>query len=103
MKTAAMIRLSPLMLLMVAACAVPTTGVVPRGDGYFTVTRQGEGFWVTNDQLRTAALQEAGARCASASKPLKVIHVKDIPAGWGGGRRAKFFSDVSESRGGPGA
>lgn len=81
MRTAAITRLSPVMLLLIAACAVPTTGVVPRGDGYFTVTRQGEGLGVTNDQLRAAALKEAGARCSAASKPLKVIHVKDIPAG----------------------
>jgi hypothetical protein len=36
-------RLFALTLLLLAGCAVPTTGVVPTGDGYFTVTRQGEG------------------------------------------------------------
>lgn len=46
-----------------------------------TVTRQDEGFWATNDQLRTAALQEAGARCSVTGKPLKLVHVRDIPAG----------------------
>ena len=34
-------------IFVLAACAVPTTGVVPRGDGMYTVTRQGEGAWVT--------------------------------------------------------
>ncbi len=64
-----------------AGCAVPTTGVVPRGDGYMTVTRQGEGFWVTTDKLRIAAIKEAEARCQSLGKPLKIVHTKDIPAG----------------------
>ena len=33
-------------LAMLAGCATPTTGVIPRGEGMYTVTRQGEGFWV---------------------------------------------------------
>lgn len=49
--------------------------------GAFKPRLCGEGFWVTTDQLRTAGLREAGDRCTSLRKELKVIHVKDIPAG----------------------
>lgn len=73
-----------ILVLIVAAltgCAVPTSGVVPRGDGLYTVTRQGEGFWVTPDQLKAQALVEAGQHCDLQKKVLKVIHSKEIPAG----------------------
>lgn len=66
---------------IVAGCAVPTTGVVPRGQDLFTVTRQGEGFWVTVDSLRVEAIREADAFCTRRSKKLNVMHTKDIPAG----------------------
>lgn len=62
-------------------CAVPTTGVVPRGEGLHTVTRQGEGFWITPDALKAAAIQEADAYCHQSGKQVKVIHTKEIPAG----------------------
>jgi len=68
-------------ILAVSACAVATTGVVPRGDDLYTVTRQGSGFWVTTDSLKVAALQEAEAYCSARKKTLKVIHSKEIPAG----------------------
>ncbi|MES2973282.1 MAG: hypothetical protein V4757_06720 [Pseudomonadota bacterium] len=60
-------------------CATPTTGVVPRGDGFFTVTRQGDSFLITTDSLKNAALKEAGDKCAG--KTLQVINVKEIQAG----------------------
>jgi hypothetical protein len=64
-----------------AGCATPTTGVVPRGDGLHTVTRQGGAAWITTDSLKVAALQEAGDFCDKTSAKLKVVHTKDIPAG----------------------
>ena len=67
--------------IVLSACAVPTTGVVPRGQNLFTVTRQGEGFWVTVDSLRVGALQEANEYCTHQNKKLNVLHTKDIPAG----------------------
>jgi hypothetical protein len=73
-----------LMSGLVAACAVPTTGVVPRGEGMFTITRQGEGFWVTTDSLKAAALQDADAYCGKGNKTMKLIHSKEIPAGAAG-------------------
>lgn len=66
---------------MVAGCAVPTTGVVPRSEGMFTITRQGEGFWVQTIQLTAMATQDAEAHCTRSSKKLKVLHTKEIPAG----------------------
>lgn len=67
--------------LLLAACATPTTGVIPRGEGMFTVTRQGDGFWVTTDSLKVAALQDADTYCGSQKRKIKFIHSKEIPAG----------------------
>jgi hypothetical protein len=68
-------------VVLLSSCAVPTTGVVPRGDDLYTVTRQGNGFWVSVDSLKTAALQEADTYCLEKKKKFKVIHSKEIPAG----------------------
>jgi len=68
-------------IFVLAGCAVPTTGVVPRGEGMSTVTRQGNGFWVTTESLKTAAIQEADAYCNLGGKRVKVVHTKEIPAG----------------------
>lgn len=62
--------------MVLAACATPTTGVVPRGEGLHTVTRQGEGFWG-----KAAAILEADAYCKGNGKAVKVVHTKEIPAG----------------------
>lgn len=67
-------------LAALTGCAVPTSGVVPRGEDLYTVTRQGEGFWVTPDQLKAQALVEARQYCDTKKKTLKVIHSKEIPA-----------------------
>ena len=78
-------RRSPLILVLVtcslAGCAVPTTGVISRGDDLYTVTRQGSGFWVTTDSLKVEALREAEAYCAQSKRKLEFIHSKEIPAG----------------------
>ncbi len=67
--------------MLLSACATPTTGVVPRGEGLHTVTRQGEGFWVTPDSLKAAAILEADAYCKGSGKSVKVMHTKEIQAG----------------------
>ena len=64
-----------------SGCAVPTTGVVPRGDDMYTVTRQGAAAWITTDSLKVAAIQEADAYCAGKGKKYKFMYNKDIPAG----------------------
>lgn len=66
---------------LLCACSTPTTGVVPRGDGYYTVTRQGDSFMVTTDSLQAAALKDAGDRCEGIKKQLKIVHSKETPAG----------------------
>lgn len=74
-------RLAFPLALLLSGCAVPTTGVVPRGDDMFTVTRQGNSAWVSTDSLKTAALQEADQYCTSKGRRMKFMYNKDIPAG----------------------
>ena len=62
-------------------CATPTTGIIPRDDGMYTVTRQGGSFMVTTDSLKAQALQEAGEFCGKKGAQMKLIHSKEIPAG----------------------
>lgn len=69
------------LLVALAGCATPTTGVVPRGEGLATVTHQGSGAWVSTDALKAAAIQEADAHCQRSGKHSKVVHTKEIPAG----------------------
>jgi hypothetical protein len=76
-----MMRLAPLAALALVACAVPTTGIVPRADGMFTVTQQGGGAWVQTSQLTATASQEAAGHCQRLGKAFKLIHTKEIPAG----------------------
>jgi len=64
-----------------AGCSIPTTGVVPQNDGLFTITRQGNGFWVQPGTLTAQARQDAAVHCDGQKKTLKVVHVKEIPAG----------------------
>lgn len=64
-----------------AGCATPTTGVVPQNNGYLTITRQGEGFWVTAGTLAAKARQDAAEHCKAQGKTSNVIHAKEIPAG----------------------
>lgn len=67
--------------VVLAGCATPTTGVIPRGEGLATVTRQGSGAWVSTDSLRADAIQEASAHCGKQGKQVKVVHTKEIQAG----------------------
>ena len=75
---------SPLLLIALvglAGCATPTTGVVPQNSGYLTVTRQGEGFWVSPGTLTAQARVDAAHHCKGLGKASNVIHAKEIPAG----------------------
>lgn len=82
-RTAALETLAAIILLGMTftGCATPTTGVVPRGDDMYTVTRQGQGFWVSVDSLKVEALKEADSHCNTLKQKLKFIHSKEIPAG----------------------
>lgn len=66
---------------LLAGCAVTNTGPVPRTDGLYTITRQGEGFWVQPLQLTALASQDAEAFCARERRTVKIVHTKEIPAG----------------------
>lgn len=68
-------------VLLATGCAVQTSGVVPRAEGMYTITRQGEGFWVQTSQLTALASQDAGKECERIGKKFKLMHVKEIPAG----------------------
>lgn len=70
-----------LSLVALASCAVPTTGVVPRGDDLMTVTRQGSGAWVSTDTLKAEAMKEGADHCEAKGKKFKFVHSKEIPAG----------------------
>jgi hypothetical protein len=75
---------SIVILVVLAGCSVPTTGVVPLTDGLSKVTRQGNGFWVPTANLKTEAVAEAHQSCAP--KKARVIDVKETQAkpmgGW---------------------
>lgn len=70
-----------LLPVVLAGCAVPTTGVQPLSDGLQKIAHQGNGFWVTTESLKIAATKEAGEHCAKFNKAARVIDVKQIPAG----------------------
>ena len=76
-----MYRSTFVLAFVVAGCAVPTAGVVPRGEGLYTVTRQGSSALVSTDSLKAAALQEADGYCKTSGKGAKLVHSKEIPAG----------------------
>lgn len=67
-----------------SACAVPTTGVVPLGDGLAKVTHQGSSFLVPTSSLKTQAVSEANTSCSP--KRARIIDVKETQAkpmgGW---------------------
>ena len=70
-----------ILVLTLTACAVPSSGVVQRGDDMYTVAHQGDSAWVSTDSLKAAATQEANAFCVGKGKQLKVVYSKEIPAG----------------------
>ena len=74
-------RLAILAAALLAGCAVPTTGPIPRNEGMYTITKQGDGFWVQPATLTTGALREAESHCNRSGKRVKVVHTKEIPAG----------------------
>ena len=68
------------LVLGLAACAT-NTGVLPVTDGNYTVMRQGTSFVVSTAELKAQATTEAIAYCEAKKRQLKVIYVKEIPAG----------------------
>jgi hypothetical protein len=74
-------QIASLVCLAATGCAVPSTGIVPQGEGLLTIARQGSGAWVSTDSLKAEALREADAYCAKDQRALKVIHTKETQAG----------------------
>lgn len=72
-----------LSLLALAGCAVPTTGVVPRADEMYTVTRQGATAFVPLSSVTAETVKEAAAYCDKAGRRYKQVHMKEIQAGLG--------------------
>jgi hypothetical protein len=74
------------LVLVLAGCAVPTSGVVPLSDGLYKVAHQGSGGWVTTASLKTAAVGEADAYCRKTAKQARIIDTKETQArpmgGW---------------------
>lgn len=72
--------------ICLAACATPTSGVLPAGEGAYVVTHQGSSALVTTADLKAAALREASAYCEQQGKRIKIIHTKEVQArpfgGW---------------------
>jgi hypothetical protein len=55
-------------------------GIVSPGQGLHTVTRLGQGVWVTPDALKAAPILEADAYRQCCGHAVKVAHTKEIPA-----------------------
>lgn len=59
-------------------CSTPSTGVVPRGDGMSTITRQGNGAWVTTESLKIAALRTPATTAADELRKLADLKADGI-------------------------
>lgn len=73
--------------LLLAGCAVPTTGVIPLADGLRKVTRStNAGAFYNPEQLKNEAVQEAMESCASTGKQYRLVDITQRPprpfGGW---------------------
>lgn len=66
---------------LLSGCATPTTGVIQRGEGLMTVTRQGSSAFVSTESLKADATIEANEYCNRQGMAATVIHTKEIQAG----------------------
>ena len=63
---------------ILSGCAVPTSGVIPRGNDLYTVTHQGETAFHSTEPLKTAATKEASEYCAKIGKKFVFLHSKEV-------------------------
>ena len=73
--------------LSLAACAIPTTGVVQLGDGLRKVTRStNAGSFYNAEQLKLEAIKEATASCEKDGKKYRLVDITQRPprplGGW---------------------
>lgn len=68
--------------LILAGCA-STTGVVPMGNNAYMVAREDNSPGASIGAVKVAALQEAGAYCATKSQGFEVVSSNDVPRSFG--------------------
>ena len=65
-------------ITLLSGCAVPTSGVISRGNDLYTVTHQGETAFHSTEPLKTAATKEASEYCAKLGKKFVFMHSKEV-------------------------
>ena len=81
------IALALAVALVLAGCAVPTTGVVQLGDGLRKVTHStNAGAFYNSEQLKLDAVKEATASCEKEGKKYRLVDLTQRPpralGGW---------------------
>ena len=71
--------LALLAALGLCACATSSTGPMPAGPDTFVVSRQAGAFPTGREPLLAEALAEAGAKCSSLGKVVKIVSTAENP------------------------
>lgn len=74
-----MIRLVVVLSMLLSGCATSTTGALPAGPDTFVVSRQAGAFPSGREPLLAEALAEAGAKCTSMGKKVKLVSSTENP------------------------
>lgn len=74
-----MIRLLIVSCLILSGCATSTTGALPAGPDTFVVSRQAGAFPSGREPLLAEALAEAGSKCTSMGKAMKLVSSTENP------------------------
>jgi hypothetical protein len=78
-KEPSMMRLLILSGLLLSGCATSTTGALPAGPDTYAVSRQAGAFPSGREPLLAEALTEAGSKCASLGKTMKLVSSTENP------------------------
>jgi len=65
--------------IALAGCATTSSGPLPAGQDTYVVSRQAGAFPSGREPLLAEALGEAGAKCASLQKTMKLISTTENP------------------------
>lgn len=65
--------------LLLSGCATTTTGAMSAGSDTFVVSRQAGAFPSGREPLLAEALAEAGAKCGSMGKTMKLLSSTENP------------------------
>ena len=74
-----MMRLIVVLSVLLAGCATTTTGALSAGPGTFVVSRQAGAFPSGREPLLAEALAEAGSKCGSMGKAMKLVSSTENP------------------------